>query len=200
MKLDFQRVVRDCQANDRTIDSRSLIYDFDVIVDGERRAVWSRDYGKGYSLRDANDEAVHIRAAREDDYNPDHSLRARAEKKADFAAITEGLLASGRIPSIADCEQRKQGWGRAILERRENARAERLLQAQKEFAGELYAAADGLLISRMARGQVLELFAKIDLRAKEMIDHDAECYARGYVYENEPVEAFTSTLLQRVAS
>jgi hypothetical protein len=59
MRIEFLKVVRDCDQNKSILEvaaltgktPRSLIYDFDVIIDGEHRATWRRHAaGRGYYL------------------------------------------------------------------------------------------------------------------------------------------------------
>jgi hypothetical protein len=59
MRIGFLKVVRDCDQNKSILEGatltgktpRNLIYDFDVIIDGEHRATWRRHAaGRGYYL------------------------------------------------------------------------------------------------------------------------------------------------------
>lgn len=118
MDINFRRVVRDCPANAARTDTRSLIYDFEVLIDGEHRATFHRIiYGRGYDLVGPGpvwEELYCEHAQGRADYQMTY-CRAKADKKEDFAGIIYGMLQSDLIPTIADYQQRLAGWGRALL-------------------------------------------------------------------------------------
>lgn len=170
MKITFERIVRDCPANDQQIDARKMIFDFDVMIDGERRAVWHREYrGRGYELRDLNQEAIFPDAEATGSYRASRSVKA--DKKDDFFGIIETLLAAGRIPTAAESLAREIGWGRAILEAREIEDAKMRAGCIKQRAADLYhlavMAADGA--ARDAQFAAVDIIAQIDQATKDFI-------------------------------
>jgi hypothetical protein len=96
--IEFVRVERDCPANvERRADGNALgiIYDFDVMVDGERRAQMHRDYtGKGYHLQDADGRAIDPPLAH-------YQTGGVVGSQAQFKQVVPELLDAGKIPTLA---------------------------------------------------------------------------------------------------
>jgi len=161
MNFTFKRVIRDCPANVGETNPRNLINDFDVIVDGERRAVWMRNYrGKGYELFDVNHEPVLVRALTPADGSwVDRTLFAKADKQDDFAAITEGLLLSGRIPTADEASKHREGWGRALLIERD----QQIAKSRRYYVGDAADAFYAVVLDAMRNKNV-------GLRAAELLD------------------------------
>lgn len=124
--LDFRRVRRDCGHNtDPKTPASRIIYDFEVVLDGEVRAVWTRNYrSTGYELLDTNEEAVLTRAPNQNEAYSQRHLYATADKKDDFVAITTELFLAQRIPTAAEALQYLEGLGRAVREAQDVKRAE----------------------------------------------------------------------------
>lgn len=123
--IDVQRIVRDCPHNDRAVDGKGIVYDFDVLVDGEVRAtfrkesgpVWAGEYR--YRLLAPDGYPIFDGILGADEHRNERVDGVRARTKADFVPIVEGLLLANRIPPRSDVEAREAAWGRAILEVRE---------------------------------------------------------------------------------
>lgn len=96
MKIEFERYERDCPANRQRHAGREMgafIYDFKVIIDGEHRAILSREvYGKGYRLYDAAHRPIVESAG-----NRYAHMGLEVEKQADFADAVRAQI--DRIPS-----------------------------------------------------------------------------------------------------
>jgi hypothetical protein len=91
--IKFERVVRDCPANDHQTDPRKRINDFNVLIDGEHRAIFKRVYlGKGYELHDADARPLC-------GYEWRKHIGFAVDKQAHFEATIQDKLAS--IPTLA---------------------------------------------------------------------------------------------------
>lgn len=129
-KIEFKKVLRNCGHNDQIIKNsngvgkpRGLIYDYQVIVDGEYRATWSctSSYRRGYSLEaifdiTKNGEQAHVEYGHNEHVpnyyrtsvtEPSEGCKDRAyavtvNAKAEFLPNTECLLKTGRIPTVAE--------------------------------------------------------------------------------------------------
>lgn len=191
-KFTFERVVRDCPHNDSCTDARQIIYDFDVIIAGERRAVLRRNvHGRGYDVVDAELEAIYVRPVPPNTNAYYH--QAKVEKQADFVSAIDGLLLSNRIPTVEDTKARLIGWGRALLETRDAKFQENLTHAVKEHARSFYdlamLVADGVDCRRGAN----TLLDKVQARHKEFNDHQDEFYPPNK-WEAAAIAAFTASL------
>ncbi|MGY3588057.1 hypothetical protein [Bradyrhizobium sp. USDA 4350] len=121
--IKFVRVERDCDANrnaraaaEQVGTSPRLIYDFDVMIDGEKRATMRRVvYGKGYELQDADGRPL----------APTQRNRVGREvdSKAEFLTIVTQLLDAGEIPTLTQLAEKREA------EARERAEA---IQAKKD--------------------------------------------------------------------
>lgn len=114
-KIEFVKTLRDCPANERRkIDGqRGLIYDYNVLIDGEHRVTLARNTGAlGYELRTA-DPDVWIAVG-----NSRHN-GIKVENKEAFERTILMLLASRRIPTLAQIAA---------------ARKERELEAERQSA------------------------------------------------------------------
>jgi hypothetical protein len=100
--IKFERVTRDCGHNKTILDageSKGLLYDFNVIIDGEHRATMSRNgYSVGYTLRDADYNSIRD-LAKADKRWRSHPV-VEVGKQADFEDVINCMLAAGLIPTL----------------------------------------------------------------------------------------------------
>jgi len=168
--IEFERVIRDCKANDRCNDPRFLIADYDVVIDGTVRATFSRNAGsKGYRLYAPDGFPITAEPMK---WNEDPNWRiVSAETKSEFGSILAELLLAQRIPTPADVEQRIAGEARAreiAIELHVEAGRERVV---KKHAMELYRhMIDDRRVNGAAAVAVGPLLAKIDA---ELAEHEA---------------------------
>jgi hypothetical protein len=152
MKIEFVRFERACLTNQTLRDAgdqRGFIYDFAVIVDGEKRGTWKKSaFRRGYSLYDM--DSVQVRAPwfdnngrrriEDKDY---HWHDIEADTQADFEAVT--IKEFDYIPTLAQIEQRRadeeRKARRAAAESRELERIARI----KETGPQLLVALETLL-------------------------------------------------------
>jgi hypothetical protein len=140
--IKFVRVERDCPANkDRRADgfNTGIIYDFDVMIDGEKRAEMQRQYtGKGYNVQDADGRPV-------DPPLPHYRTGREVGSKAEFLTIVSELLEAGKIPTIARMAELRAE-AEAALDVRRAEVAARYRTARIESAGvQLYEALKPLI-------------------------------------------------------
>jgi len=190
--ITFQRVIRDCPANDAQTDPRQLIADFDVYIGGEHRATWSREsYSKGYSLYGLDREPIYSEHANgRPDYNMRH-CRTKVDKKADFAAVTEGLLMSNLIPTLEDYRQRQLGRGRALLEAEDLHRIASQDHAIKEWGKSLYEMLKLLVDGCDLKIAAGTLKSQIDQRVDQLMAFHRERWSPD---ERDDVAAFEASL------
>lgn len=102
--IKFVRVERDCGANKTRRAggfNTGIIYDFDVMIDGEKRAAMSRTYtGKGYTVQDADGRPV-------DPPLSHYATGRRVDSKSEFLSIVSELLDSGKIPTLAQLQEKR---------------------------------------------------------------------------------------------
>jgi hypothetical protein len=147
MRIEFLKVIRDCDQNKSILEvanltgktPRNLIYDFNVIIDGEHRATWRRHaVGRGYYLAPLEGRALQ--------WPPDPSKRhrrvdrmIRAASQSLFDQMTRKALDGGLIPPRAQHALVSQQMP-AGAEYGEQADIDRALRINGA-AGELYIAA-----------------------------------------------------------
>ena len=130
----FARLVRDCPHNDA--EPTRLIYDFEVMADGERVAVWHRNAAsKGYSLHSLEGLPVRDPAR---DYRAKH-YGADAETQTQFAARCAELFEQGAPLNRERAEARRVEYERMracfILNKKTASNASHV----QAIAAELYA-------------------------------------------------------------
>ena len=140
MVIKFERCERDCPHNDairKAGETRGIIYDFKVIIDGVFRAKWVKDFGTGYELKDAApdfEDCFYIRHPLGADKNP--RAKVRAKKKDEFLGLVQ--LAIPNIPTPVMLEARKAERLRKEAEKviadAESSRQNRM----KSKAGDMY--------------------------------------------------------------
>lgn len=121
--IKFERFERECGHNEQARkDGSQLLYDYRVIIDGEFRALWSR---QSYASRD---ELYRL-------YDPDHRpilidpeqyhkhMGAPVPNKAAFEAAIAEALAGNRIPTLAQLAE--------LTKAEERARLAALVKAQE---------------------------------------------------------------------
>ena len=155
-EISFVRVMRDCPWNDEVElriskgQSAALIYDFDVIVAGEKVATWSKHAcgRRGYELFDLNREIIKVprintRGERTDLETPWLWRVVSADTKADFAS--EILKEWAYIPTPKQIEQRRLDAQakaeREAAEKAENVRLNRIKEAGPKLLDALKLAA-----------------------------------------------------------
>lgn len=97
-KTEFKKVARDSEGNARRkAKGEKLVYDYDVIVDGERRACFraERPFGVGYRLIDAIGRAVV-----EEGRTYSTHLGVFVKARSNFATFIGDLLATGKLPTV----------------------------------------------------------------------------------------------------
>lgn len=111
-EIKFVRVVRDCQHNDNTTNPREIIYDHEVHIDDEYRAVFkdrgtSRWSGRArYCLTDIDGRDI-LSLAQSSERYPDGSVKkytADRFNKSDFETVVRSRLMEGMIPTAAQLE------------------------------------------------------------------------------------------------
>lgn len=121
--IKFVRVERDCPHNKnlrRDGEARGLIYDFDVMIDGEKRAEMHRAFtGKGYTVQDADGRPV-------DPPVSYYQTGRQVGSKSEFLTIVTELLDAGKIPTLSDMAAKRE----AEAEKRAARRRERLDQSR----------------------------------------------------------------------
>jgi hypothetical protein len=168
--IKFVRVERDCPANvnirERYADSATkprLIYDFDVLIDGERRAQLKREYtGRGYRLHDADGRPI-IRPGR------DYHLHMGEEvaNKADFEGVVAGYLEAGKIPTLAQMAELREQEAAAALAKRNKRLDDTREYHVKRNGIELYNA----LARFRSHPEVKELLAAVDREVADALTH-----------------------------
>jgi hypothetical protein len=98
--IKFIRIIRKCGHNEHLIragETAGLIYDFEVEIAGERRALFSRrSFSTGYELYDADHRPI-VTGGRT---HAKH-LGDECPNKASFEPMIAEYLAAGHIPTIA---------------------------------------------------------------------------------------------------
>lgn len=99
--IKFVRVERDCDHNKalrNDNESRGILYDFKVLIDGEHRATMDKcGHKPGYYVRDADRNTI----STPDSYRKVYGSQVEvADKQANFEAIIIRLLAEGYIPTL----------------------------------------------------------------------------------------------------
>ena len=101
--IEFQRIERDCPHNKRLREGSAtygLIYDFNVVINGEHRATFKKIYGGvGYNLLDTGGNSI-----KEHDSNR-YSMLARNQRE--FLPIITNLVEAGRIPTLQQMAEAK---------------------------------------------------------------------------------------------
>lgn len=145
-KIEFERIERACPYNTSLRakgDSRGILYDFNVMVDGEHRAIIRRKaYSVGYDLKDADNRPIH------DVYqNGDRSRGAMTlSSQATFRPIIIEMLNNGRIPTLAAMADWREAEAAEAARRKANEiEAERISTIQRA-AVDLYDALKAVAI------------------------------------------------------
>lgn len=141
-EIEFKRVERKCDYNTRIREGHSdghLLYDWDVLIDGERRAQFRPGVYKGYNLHDADGWPI----KKANDYGP-FARRSDVAAQAGFESKIRSCLERSLIPTIDQLAE---------------ARAER--QRQHEALEAATAEADRLERVREAAPEMLEALQEI---------------------------------------
>lgn len=124
-KIEFKRELRDCPRNtdlQKAGEKQGLLYDFAVMIDGERRGTFAKiGYGRGYDLMDADREPIR---EKEDTWG---RMGIKAESQDRFQMWIEKALAAERIPTLAEIAKRKAEKARKAAK----AKAAKLAELQK---------------------------------------------------------------------
>lgn len=128
--IKFERFERDCQYNERCRkDGGRFIYDYRVMIDGEFRAVLSRDLGNKYELYDAEHRPIHLG---EGNWYPKH-IGSKIGHKKDFQGAISVALADNKIPTLAQLAELQQAEdfadAKAAADQREAERVRRIRAA-----------------------------------------------------------------------
>lgn len=111
--LKFERELRDCPYNKALQEKgarQGFIYDFAVMIDGERRGSFHRRYSyrRGYLLLDAGDRPVK---------EQDHFYSGmQADARDQFRQIVARALLADRIPTLAQIKDRNAEEARKAAE------------------------------------------------------------------------------------
>jgi len=111
--IKFERIERPCPHNKHLRDAmgamtpRGLIYDFNVMIGGELRAVLRRKMiGTGYDLCDPDGRGI-----KDPEFTSRHA--AEVDRQSDFELFISEYLAAGRIPTLRRAARRRRpGEGR----------------------------------------------------------------------------------------
>lgn len=151
MSITFKRVIRDCphnqnlQANGET---KGLIYDFNVMIGGEHRAIMKRNYrGNGYNVYDPDHQSIKVA----DDHRSAYPVRDQSQ----FEHVINMLWSKDRIPSLAQLEEaRAERQRKADEHKAEEIERDRIWRI-KDAGPDLLVALEAILF-QVAQGKVLE--------------------------------------------
>lgn len=140
-RLEFKRFERDCPANEaRKLDGSQLIYDWYVIIDGELRALWSRNVsGVGYQLYDPDHRPICTPKDRADIWARERPIKVKS--KALFDGATSTALSDGVIPTLADLEWLRAYDAATVINKRLDEEAEDRAERIRSVAPALFKAA-----------------------------------------------------------
>lgn len=170
--IKFVRVERDCDANksarkDAAQDGTTprLIYDFDVMIDGEKRAAMDRDaFGKGYYVQDADGRPV-------DPPLPHYRTGRKVDSKAEFLTIVSELLDAGKIPTLAEMAAKRDAEAQAKREKIAAQKEKMRIAAINTHAAEAYEALKSMIAAAAYQNPATlaakKLVATIDATAAE---------------------------------
>lgn len=145
-KIKLQQYERDCPANTTMRNdgrpSRHLIRDFRVLIDGEHRAILTRNRygGGGYELRDPD----HRQITNGDKTNAHSDLPIKIASQAMFLTGLTKLLEAGRIPTLAQIETARAKDRADKVERKRHQRLNDIKDAKIDNAEALYDALLGV--------------------------------------------------------
>lgn len=93
LKITFPRIERLCPFNNDPKNAKSKIYDFDVVIDGQRRAVWRKTcVGRGYYLTYADDWSPVTSSELSPNRKHSWLRNVDATAQGDFLRLTEKFL------------------------------------------------------------------------------------------------------------
>ena len=133
-KIEFVRVERNTTWNQnlrKEGKTRGIIYDFDVLIGGERRAIWKRiSFGNYYELFDGDHRRLMTRGEPGRVWSI-RQIEVRSQER--FAAVIESALMDDLIPTLAEMARLRlieEAWGehKARLQAEED-RIERIRSA-----------------------------------------------------------------------
>ena len=133
MKIEFQKVERDCPHNKNIrswLSIGTIIYDFIILIDGEYRAKWGRrrrGYGRGYVLETPNGDLI----------LDEKNYRSESDSQAKFKNYVEWALTNGHIPTLAQLEQMRLKNEAAEKAKQEQLHEEARLEKIRNAAPEL---------------------------------------------------------------
>jgi len=165
--IKFVRVERDCPRNKSLRaagDNVGIIYDFDVLIDGEKRAQMRRDiHGRGYQVYDADGRPV----------GKGRYDGADVGSKAEFLNVASALLDAGLIPTLAQMAEKRAAEARAKAEAVAAKKEEQRQHAIRHHATALYDALKE--IRDMAYASTTDR-VQIAARMLKVVDGDAAAW------------------------
>lgn len=153
--ITLERFERDSEANKKARQESNqprLTYDFKVLIEGEYRALLSKEvYGRGYRIYDPDHRP--LRKAGDSGY-PKH-LGSEIGKQADFFQVVKDMLDAGLIPTIAGLAKQREREAAKAIEDDKTARQAIRDRIAQQHGPELLAALKGLLeiVDQMKWGQ-----------------------------------------------
>ncbi len=133
-KIEFNRIERDSDWNKKLRaegDTRGIIYDWNVLIDGEHRVTFARNiYHSGYELHAATHRAYYEAIKEKDGY----SSSVEVKSKAKFEETISRLLEAGRIPTLQQITDKRRATVLKQIKKRADAREARRVR-QIEDAG-----------------------------------------------------------------
>ena len=142
MEIKFERYERDCPHNEtirKAGETRGIIYDFKVIIDGVFRAVWFKNsFGIGYELKDAapdHEDRQYIRYPLGPD-NTNPRATVKVNKQDEFLSMIERIISAIPTPEALEVRkaERLRKEAEKVIADAESARQYRM----KYKAGDMY--------------------------------------------------------------
>lgn len=129
-KVEFQREERDCPANvEARAKGKRLIYDYAVLINGERRGRFAaRPFRRGYTFEALDGEGIRVTPWT-------YTSGEEVNSKADFEPTVRKALTIGAIPTTAQVEAKKRAAAeaRAALEKEQQDERTRMRQWRALF-------------------------------------------------------------------
>lgn len=105
LSIKFVRHIRECDYNKNLKDGEHPIYDFDILIDGVRRATFKKNIGRGYDLALQFPEWFeHVKTPKRDGSHLQRVIEAPS--KAKFLETVQDCLIKGLIPKPKEIERR----------------------------------------------------------------------------------------------
>lgn len=176
-EIKFERFERICDSNkNRRVagDTRSLIYDFKVFIDGEHRANMDRCVHRpGYYVRDADGQPIRT----PDSHRQIGGNRVEVcDKQANFSRTIETLLSGGFIPTLVGLAAAKADRAEKAEKRKIEQREQYAVDCKKYAGPALFDALMEIKKLRSLDGATIAACQQIATDALENVIKDIEGY------------------------